>query len=340
MREHFVNGTWAYGSILPRPDAKDPNAKLDFTNFDRWHGLWPGVERYLIFLNAKEEFGGVTLSDPAFGERVGDWMKQIAKHLDEKGIARNRIVLQLVDEPHTDRQDAIIAAWAEAINASVPEFSIFENPTWLHPGKTGTQKAMKLPDIICPYVRKYEEGGETTRQYFKNRPDHQRLWFYLCAGPVRLFDPTNYYRSKAWWVFENDGEGLLYWAFGDVGFDSGLGTAKNSWCEYDSLTPSFSPVFLRPDKVTSSIHMEAIREGVEDYQYLTMLKEGGASSSNADWKREAADILQTAPDKVSKKNRFDLDWMSAKAADAAAPDEIRLKILSLLERHEKNEIYE
>lgn len=336
MREHFVNGTWASGSILPHPDNQLPDGKLNFAAFDRWVDLWPGVDHYLVFLNTKEEFGGVSISDPAFSGRVGEWMKKIAKHLDEKGIPRSRLVLELVDEPHTDKQDEIIVAWAQAIKASVPEFAIFENPTWLHPGKTKTQLAMKLPDIMCPYIRKYEEGGETTKKYFEDRPDYQRLWFYLCAGPIRHFDPTNYYRSKAWWVFENGGEGLLYWAFGDVGTDLGFGTARNNWNEYDSLTPNFSPVFLRPGNVTGSIHMEALREGVEDYQYLAMLKEGSAAASGGDWSREAADILQTGPGKVGGKNRFDLDWTSAKAADAVEPDEIRVKALALLERIEKS----
>ena len=330
MREYFVNGTWAYGSILP-PPAGQPGTP-DFANFDRWLALWPDVEQYLVFLNAKEEFDGVKISDPAFSGRAGAWMKQIAEHLDQKNISRNRLVIELVDEPHTDRQDAIIAAWAEAIKAAVPEFQIFENPTWLHPGQTSIQKAMKLPDIICPYVFQYEKGGETTRQYFANRPGHQRLWFYLCAGPVRIFDPTNYYRSKAWWVFENNGDGLLYWAFGSIGGDLGIGASGSNWNEYDTIGPNFSPVFIRPDNITSGVHMEALREGVQDYQYLVMLRDGMASPPDENWRQEAAELLQTAPKQVAGGKPFDLPWASAKAADVAAPDDFRVKILALLEK--------
>ncbi len=329
MRAHFVNGTWAYGSIFPRPDSKTPGQ--GFANFDRWVALWPGIENYYIFLNAKEEFDGVKMTDPVFSERVGAWIREIAKQLDARGIERKRLVLQLVDEPHTDQQDAIIEAWAKAVKAAVPEFQILENPTWLHPGQTRNAQAMKLPDIICPFIRQYESGGAVTEEFFKNRPAHQRLSFYQCEGPNRLFDPTNYYRSKAWWVFDQGAEGLHYWAFGNIGGDSGVGASPSNWNEYDTLTPNFSPVFIRPTDVTGSIHLEALREGIEDYQYLNTLRKEIASAPEGAWKQQAQELLQTAPKMVAGKNRSNLAWLAAKPADVTTPDEFRQKILSQLE---------
>jgi hypothetical protein len=341
MRSHFVNSPWATGSVLPWPTAESFNDKgqlrapLDFKAFDEWIQRWPNPRHYLIFINAKREFAGADMGTPQFNTRVGSWMRDLARYLDDRKIPRERLVLELVDEPKTDAQDEIIVAWIKAIKAAVPEFQVFENPTWLRPDQTKYQEAITLSDILCPFVREYEKGGDPVERYFEQRAAGQQLWFYQCAGPVRLFDPTHYYRGRAWWIFARGGSSLQFWSFGNNGGDLNLGGGKNSWNEYDSLTLNFAPAFLRPSNVTDSIHWQAVREGVEDYEYLAKLRDRIAQqATDSKWKERAQEVLHQAPSQVMGSAPFGLQWKQASPSMSEQPDIWRLRALRLLEEIE------
>jgi hypothetical protein len=59
---------------------------------------------------------------------------------------------------------------------------------------------------------------------------------------------------------------MFFWAFGDNAFNS-------CWNAYLDQRNCYTPLFLAPDSVTPAKHMEAIRDGVQDYEILKMLKE-------------------------------------------------------------------
>jgi hypothetical protein len=55
-----------------------------------------------------------------------------------------------------------------------------------------------------------------------------------------------------------------FWSFADA-------AGGSSWNEYSQTVKSCAPLFISPDGVVSGKHLEAMREGVEDYEYLVML---------------------------------------------------------------------
>ncbi len=309
MRSHYVDSPWATGSALPPPPASSFDAqgnltgKLDFANFDSWVAMWPGARHYFVFSSVPDSFAGSKMDTPLFAAKVGSWAKALSAHMKSLGLNPSQLGILLVDEPHSDPQDAIIAAWAKAINAAAPELTLFQDPTWTRPDQTKIQDAITQADIICPNLPIYMSGGEPVKKYFENlRAQGKTLWFYQCSGPVRLYDPQVYYRYQPWQAFDIGATGQGYWAFGDT---SG---AETSWNEYATARVSYAPAFIDKDTVYDSVHWNATREGIEDYEELAMLQDAIKASNNAAWKSKAQKVLDTAVAKITGSWTGDYTW--------------------------------
>jgi hypothetical protein len=170
----------------------------------------------------------------------------------------------------------------------------------------------------------YELGARAKEFYGKLCANGRReFWFYWCSGPARQLDPYSYHRMQAWHCWVNGAVGMGFWAYGDTGHG-------NSWCEYLSPGTSFCPAYISPDSVTTSKHWEAVREGVEDYEYLHMLKQridrltqAGKTSPDLD---KAGQLLVEGPKRVAKYDHS--NWFTPK--DRSLADAVRLEVLDAL----------
>lgn len=300
MRSHYLNTPWARGNSLPRPEASDFDAqgnlktKLDFSSLDAWIAMWPGAKHYMVFPNVSNNFAGTKMSTPEFDRRVGSWAKVLSTHIQELGLKPEQLGICLVDEPHSDEQDAIIAAWAKAINAAAPELTLFSDTAWPRPDQAKIQDAITSMDILCPALPRFVTGGKTAQKYFSDlRASGKTLWFYQASGPMYDMDPQLYYRYQAWHAFAANATGEGFWSFGDTG------KAPTSWNGYSNTGVVYAPVYFGETTVNNSIHWDAVREGVEDYETLAMLKDAIANSKNVDWKARAQKILDDATNAVT-----------------------------------------
>ncbi len=333
MKSHFVDSPWATNSVLPIPKEADFDSAgqllkpLDTKELDNWVAMWPGARRYMVFANVQNwyAFAGAKMGTPEFDARVGSWAKALAKHMTDLKLKPQQLALLLIDEPSFDVLDEQITAWAMAIKSAAPGIALFQDPIWRKPWEAKFQDALTIPDIICPQLSYYLEGGPGAASYYeKLRRGGQNLWFYQCSGPVKTFDPYRYYRWMAWHAFESKAVGMGLWSF----FDTGGG--KSCWNEYATPGSCFTPVFIDPNGITSGIHWEAVREGIEDYEYLAMLRDAAARSKNAKLKAEALSFLETAPGEVLGKYGGDVRWDTK--IDRNKADTYRLKALRLLEK--------
>lgn len=274
MRSNYVDSTWSTSVVLPRPPASAFDAegklteKLNFDLLDEWLSRWPEARRYFIYASVGKSFAGARMETEDFAKRVGSWAQSLSAHMSQRGLKPSQLTLLLIDEPNTDEQDQIIAAWAKAINAMAPDLSLFSDTMWQRPDQAKIQEAITEMDILCPKPDVYQRGGEALRSYFSNlQKQGKELWFYSCSGPTRHFSPQAYYRLQAWHVFTAGAKGQGFWAFGDT---SG---ATSSFMEYDTKRENFSPVFFDGDSIYSSIHWEALREGMRDHEEMSMLQD-------------------------------------------------------------------
>jgi hypothetical protein len=162
--------------------------------------------------------------------------------------------------------------------------------------------------------------------YVRQQQAGRTLWFYSCSGPGKLLDPYSYHRLQHWFCFKYRAKGSGFWAFGDS-------NGASSWNEYLTLRGAYTPVFLDESSVTAGKHMEAIREGIEDYEYLVMLKK--QITELEQWGRteplikKAKDLLANAADRVVKdQTPQKLNWHQPK--DRSVADKVRIEILEIM----------
>jgi hypothetical protein len=175
-------------------------------------------------------------------------------------------------------------------------------------------------------------AGPSFREFYaQRRVSGSELAFYSCEGPVRLLDPYSYHRLQAWSCWQQGAVSSFFWSFGDSGGGS-------SWNEYSlSRPPSFTPLFLDDTSVTTSKHMEAIRESVEDYEYLSRLRAAvnfaGKTKKNPELLMRAQKLLSESADRVlNAPGASDIAWDQPK--DRSIADAVRLEILECLKELE------
>jgi len=309
-----VDSPWATSSVMP-PGTFDSVGRLvqqpDTTAFDRWIGRWPNASRYYIYLSAPAVIGNISTGSPLFTAAVGQWINFWVIHASQLGIRPDQLMLLLVDEPSSSTQDDRIVVWAKAIKTAQPNVGIWEDPTFADPA-TALPHLLDVADVVALKRSLIQQQGAAFTSFYEAWASGTKaLNVYGADGPARLLDPYSYDRLQAWICAATGSTVSLFWSFAD---DAG-GT---SWNEYRAIQAPFSPFFLSSTDVTISKHSEAIREGVEDFEYLTLLRQqiGSAAVGSA-----IAAVLGAA-------QADDIMWATAK--DRSNADAVRLQIATAL----------
>jgi len=334
MREMYVDSPWATSAVFPQGCMFDAMGHLqnkdalDFSVWDEWVERWIGAHNYCVFFNVSTVFNGEKMGTPRFNIMVGAWLGAWVHHLEEQGLKAEQLVILLIDEPRERSQDEVIVAWAAAIRAANLGILIFEDPAYDNPAN-GDPAMFAACDVLCPHTPTMVSQGKPFFDfYLRQKEMGKTLWLYSCCGPAKLLDPVTYHRAQAWLAFQVGAEGSFYWAFGSSGGNG------DSWRAYEQLGTEYSPYFVGPDSVMEGKHSEAIREGVQDYEYLRMLRDkvakARASGGDAEWLKRAEGLLtdgvSEAVRTVSASNQV---WQVEK--DRSAMDAVRVRVLDAME---------
>jgi len=330
LRERFVDTPWATGSVMPQGEYDgqgNMTGEPSTENFQKWLMRWPDARNYYVFASMGNRFGGFEMGTAPFGKAVSQWITWWANTLAKWNIRPQQLGLLLVDEPHSHEQDKTIIEYARVIKAAQPKVVIWEDPTWLEPWKA-TPELFELSTVLCPNLPMWiGQGKQFADFYVKQRDAGRILWFYSCSGPGKLLDPYSYHRMQHWFCWKYQARGSGFWAFGDS-------NGASSWNEYLSTLGAYTPLFLDKESVTGGKHMEAIREGMEDYEYLCMLRDRIAELEDKGLKSKAVDsakeLVGTAADRVTScmLKPDMIHWGQAK--DRSIADAVRLDVLEML----------
>jgi hypothetical protein len=329
LQRHFVNAPWATAQVLMRyrvTRENPPVVDLDTRALDGWLEQWPGAAAYLVFAEVGDTFAGARMGTDAFNRRVGAWISACVRHLKVRGVRPEQLGLLLVDEPSQNAQADVIVAWARAIHAAEPHVLIWEDPAYRKPWEARPE-LFEVCDILCPYRRTWLSAGKEFGEfYLAQQKRGKTLQFYSCMGPVRLLDPYSYYRLQAWHCWQIGATGSFFWAFGDTG-------GASSWNEYLASRGPDTPLFIDDQSVTTAKHMEAIREGVEDYECLVMLRKAvdsatAAGRSGATVAKARVLLAQAADAVLAAPGAEALNWHSPK--DRTKADTVRIELLEAL----------
>jgi hypothetical protein len=332
MKERFVDSPWSISQpevLSYTINSNQINMEIDYSKFDQWVARWPGAKNYMVFLAVGKTFGPQRVPISAdrnsdFFRLVSHWAREWAAHVGKLGLDQSQIHLLVVDEPNTLEWDEIIILWSKAIKDGAPEFKIWEDPAWTDP-RQANQEMFQVCDVLSPSRAIYSVEYEISQAFYENLRQHGKmLWFYSCSGPIRHLDPYSYNLLLAWFAWSKHAVGIGFWSYVDL-------KSSNPWNEYISTGISYSPVYLDSNSIVDGKHAEALREAVEDYEYLYMLKnritelkERGANSKAL----VAAEIfLDEIPQKVVDSSGASL-WATTK--DRTFVDKARKQILELL----------
>jgi len=320
------------------PDAKPPRTELDFSAFDRQ--MQQAVDRFHftgLRLPIKGMGGGSFHSryEPKIGKHGEDtpqyqamfssYVKQLENHLREKGWL-NMAYIYWFDEP-APRDYQFVANGMRRLAKHAPDLQrmLTEEP--------GDNALAGTVDIWCPVSHNYDHKAAD-----KRRACGEQFWWYVCCGPkapyCTLFidHPATELRVWLWQTWQRNIVGTLVWRanywtssaaypetpqdpYADpMGYVSGYSTprgVKRYWGNGDGrfIYPPLSaavpgksgpgPVIEPP---VSSIRWEMLREGIEDYEYLYLLREllNQRRADLAPEKIEACEALLKVPESITK----------------------------------------
>ena len=331
MRSYGYNVPWS--RIFPGATAASFNDRdelvqqPDMSRFDEWLSLWPGARYYAVFLggwtSSADRYAGVEIGSVTFRKRVAAVMRFWANHVRGRGIDPRRILILTVDEPRTGhgRGAERSVLWARTIKAAVPEFTLFVDPTDEQPHSTGMREMYEAHDVLCPHISHYLAAGHGGQDFYeKLRAGGRQLWLYNTAGGPASLDAIRSHRGQQWKLWPIKGTGTHFWSYADTG-----GSPGGSWNQFAAASEIYSKVYIDPTSVTDGKHWLAIVEGIQDYEYLRMLRDRVAQLEAAGRKspalNSARELLKTLPVEAIE---------AADGGDIEAYDRARLQVLDAL----------
>ena len=221
--------------------------------------------------------GGDNASQPkAYTEEqkayIAEYYGQYQTHLDQRGLTEEGYIY-LWDEP-SPRHYASIRDLAEVVHVAAPKLRRLVTTA-------PSDELAGAVDIWVPLVPWFTEKHLAIAD--KHRAAGEQVWCYVCGDPGGRYaslTPLNLplidARLLFWQIWRIKADGFLYWmtefAYGDFSYDP-----ATSRCLF-SKPNRFSPgdgtlIYHPPGRTVGSIRLEAIRDGVEDWEYLAILND-------------------------------------------------------------------
>jgi len=284
LSENRLNATPPPGSMVPRqqPDGsfRIPSEQVDaFRTF---------VDTYHI--NAFETVHPRSvIKDPQKEEsKLRAWLASWDAAARELNRPQVVFYTYLLDEPNDKAAYEYVQTWGRAIRAakSALKVMVVEQTKTQDPAWGDLNGAI---DIWCPLFCLHDE--ETAAQ---RRALGETIWTYtaLCQGREKspwwhIDYPLLHYRVPAWIAWRYHMEGLLYW-----GGLSHWSQVEDPWTDSWTYRPRgegrlvyhgegsivYPARAVGYDGIAPSMRLKALRDSIEDYEYLAILQRLGKSA--------------------------------------------------------------
>ena len=120
---------------------------------------------------------------------------------------------------------------------------------------------------------------------------------------------------------------MTFWSLTDT-------SDTSSWNEYLTTRTAYSPFFIAKDAVTAGKHLEAVREGVEDYEYFVMLdqaiRKASAQGVTGPELEQARQLLESLPASVCEAAFSQRTKWLDETVDRTLADKARIRVLAAL----------
>ena len=199
-----------------------------------------------------------------------------------------------IDEPHStadvNAYNGIVArlrsVWGDDFNMVTPFYAIE-----IKDGETGDViRNLEIQSgnsrILCPETVCFS-NRDFARAIAGRAAQGDKIWWYVCCGPAPTSDYCNLFtqqdgvkhRILFWQQKQQNVTGLLYWCttyWTDVGGDPWSSAWTTPWTGVDTFGDGsllYDGYHVGVNGPVSSLRLEAVCNGIEDYEYLTMAQE-------------------------------------------------------------------
>ncbi|NOY75350.1 MAG: DUF4091 domain-containing protein [Kiritimatiellaeota bacterium] len=211
---------------------------------------------------------------PEHRKIVIQYLRDYTNHLKEKGWYDNKAYIKVFDEPNKRKgQYAYVKKTYGLIKDAVPDLKRL-----IAINSIAAPELIGYIDIWCPKIQRYN-----SLFYALRKRAGDEIWWYVCGWQKNYPDfdiglPAISHRILFWLSWKYNISGVLYYG---VNYWS-----RKNYTNYENgpypykKTPSSYPYdgggyLLYPGRKgpLSSVRLEVIRDGLEDYEYFFLLKE-------------------------------------------------------------------
>jgi len=323
LSRHRINCHPPPGMVVPRRQADGSYA----IGPDQLGALKAFVARYHVNAIRIPHPRGVVKDPDREQAKLTAWLK--AWDAAAKALAPRKVLFYtyLKDEPNDEEAYRYVQKWGRAVRRARSAVKVLVvEQTWTQNAKWGDLHG--AVDIWCPLFSLFDPKAAARR-----RDLGETVWTYtaLCQRDPTPWWHTDYpllnYRAWAWIAWRNDISGVLYW--GGMSFWKHVDdpwTDPKTYNLASRRADNKGPVYngegciVYPARaagyegIAPSLRLKALRDAIEDYEYLAILARAGRSG-------EAARVVAPLAESWYKWNR-----------DPAAYDNARAKLAAMILR--------
>jgi len=308
---------------LVQPSLQNDELRYDFANLDRWvetfqragtigtiegshllgrAGGYHGPLQAEIFRVVDHQVKKVSLppDDPEVTKFMTKFLPALNSHLEEKGW-KTRYLQHILDEAHGNEPESY-AKTAALVRRYLPDVATIDAVDAAHMPELVQQNC----DVWVPLLGRFDGQMEVLKQ---RSQAGKETWFYTCLTPRgkylnRLMDFSLVkVRLLHWLNFKLQLTGFLHWG-GNYWTPDPFKDTQPVINENTQLLPPGDAFIVYPDRarrsVLSSIRLETMREGIEDYELLRLLQARG----HAEAERIATTAVSSFTDYVRDSGEF------------------------------------
>ncbi len=199
-----------------------------------------------------------------------------------------------IDEPHSTENvnayNSIIArlrsVWGDDFNMVTPFYAIEITDKETGDVIRNLEIQSGNSNILCPETVCFSDRAFADA-IADRAAQGDKIWWYVCCGPSPTSDYCNLFtqqdgikhRVLFWQQKQQNVTGLLYWSttyWTDVGGDPWTSAWTTPWTGVDTFGDGslmYDGYHIGVNGPVSSLRLEAVCNGIEDYEYLTMAQE-------------------------------------------------------------------
>ncbi len=294
LSEHRINATPAYELLNP---VRQDDGSFQIPS-EHVQVLREFIDRYHVNALQIPHPSRVVKDPEAQRETLEAWpaaFDRAAKELGRPGVV---FFIYLKDEPNAEDDYRYVQKWGRAVRRakSAAKVLVVEQ-TWTEAGKGGADSAWGdlygAIDIWCPLFSLHRQDSAAKRQALG-----ETIWTYtaLCQGQPTPWWHIDYpllnYRVPAWMAWRDGMKGLLYWGgmsywnqtddpWEEAPIYIGRGMLQQGRRDirYNGEGSLVYPArAVGYEGIVSTVRLKALRDAMEDYEYLAILQRLGKAT--------------------------------------------------------------